>query len=225
MPAEDFGGAYLADNGDTDNGRRDNLTYFGQGIGWLFGGSFFLLCAWYLKTLPTTEFLGVDLYWEKAANTFFYALTGIFFLLSFVFFALAPRENPGMGRFLKSLIGGGEDGWRYAFLTAFAAGFAAAFYGISLLVPDNPAEFGDPAWVGWIAVVDWFFRILYLVAGFFSVVLLAFAIDSFFIKPMLNVASADQATFDSHVDRFKKRAIVVIPILITLVALIVELWR
>ena len=110
-------------------------------------------------------------------------------------------------------------------MTTFAGGVAAAFYGTSRLVPDNPAEYGDPAWVRWIAVVDWIFRILYLGAGFFFVVLLAFAIDAFFIKPILNSAAADQETFDSHVDRFKKRATVVIPILIALIALIIELRR
>lgn len=175
-----------------------------------------MLCAWYLEPLPDTEVFDVALYPERAVNAFFYSLTAIFALFTVVFFGLAPRDNPGMSWFLKSLFGGGEEGWRYIFLTTFAIGLAASFYGIALLIPD---EFG------WLVWLDWIFRILSLIASFFAVVLSAHAIDSFFIKPILRVASGDQESFDSYVDRFRKSAIVVVPILIALVTLIVELRK
>jgi hypothetical protein len=206
----------LADSGSQDDSSHEDLTDYGQGIGWMFGGVFFLLCAWFLEPLPHVKFLGVDLYFERAGNLLFCIFAVICLLLSFGFFARAPNNHPGLGRYLKTMLGGGEEGWRYAFLTTFAGAVASSFYGISLLVP------GESGWLEW---VEWLLKAFSLVAGFFIVALLAFTIDNFFIKPMLNSTSEDQSTFDAHVERFRRRATVIIPILIAVIALFLELRK
>ncbi|MCA1718594.1 MAG: hypothetical protein LC781_17825 [Actinobacteria bacterium] len=137
----------MADESDNSREKRDNLTHYGQGIGWTLGGLFFLLCAWYLEPLPNTELFGVALYPEIALNTLLYILTGTCWFFTVTFFGLAPRESPGMGRFLKSLFGGGEEGWRYVFLTTFAVGLAALCYGVNWIIPGEPAALD---WIKWL---------------------------------------------------------------------------
>jgi hypothetical protein len=70
--------------------------------------------------------------------------------------------------------------------------------------------------------VEWILKTVALIALFFAVALPAFTIDSFFVKPILRAASSDQQTFSAFVDVVRKRATIIVPILIALVTLIVD---
>ena len=136
------------------------------------------------------------------------------------FWGVGMGESPEMGTFLKAIWGGGDRGWRYlgrTTLLVFAAGVVhLAVAGLNYL----SAHVG---WLAWVKYLAWVVELIVVVGALFTSVILAFALDAFFISPILEKTEKGGDALDSLIQTVRARSAVVVPIVIALIALWVEI--
>jgi hypothetical protein len=193
---------------------RDEMTTFGISLATLFGGGFFVFCAFYLGPYPAP--LGSLVKWVCLILAVGCVVFGV------GFWGVGMRQSPEMGTFLKAIWGGGDRGWRYlGQTTVFVAfGFAAHLMVAGLYYLSAHVD-----WLGWVKYIAWVGELGVVVFALFASVLLAFAFDAFFISPILERTAKGGEALEALVQTMRTRGPIVVSITIALIALWVELFR
>lgn len=199
--------------GSEGSERTDNMTVFGTSMATLFAGFFFVLCAWYLGPYPDFTLRGLVVPIDSIVGWLFYGIAAVCIVFSVGFWGVAMREAPEMATFFKAFWGGGEEGWRYASQSAVFLGIAAFLHLVFVTA------------LGASGLIAWIVQFPILFAAFFGMVMLAFACDSFFVKPTIRSVAGNKNDTRTYVENVRKRATVAIPILIALIALLVEILK
>lgn len=194
-------------------------TEFGVSLMCLFLTGFFVFCALYLGPYPDLTVRGFTVPVSAVVNWFSYILAVVCFVFFVGFWGVAMQKSPEMGEFFKSIWGGGERGWHYS--TQTVALLAAAFLA-HLLAALLFYLSGLAGWLFWLEYLAWVVQLLVIVLALFATVMLGFACDAFFIRPILERTAEGGTAFQVLVENVRKRATVIVPILIALITLLVE---
>ncbi len=204
-----------------DKHRRHDLTEYGTSIICLFVSVFFVFCALYLGPYPNPTILDFTVPVGSVVRWGCYILAAVCFVFFLGFWGVAMRNSPEMRTFFRSIWGGGEQGWQYSAQTVFFLVFAFFVHLVATLLFYLSHRFG---WLFWLEYVGWLVQVIVAIFLLFASVMLGYACDAFFIKPVLESTSKGGKAFQSLVDNVRKRAIVIVPILIALITLFVEVF-
>jgi hypothetical protein len=193
---------------------RDEMTTFGTSLAALFVGGFFAFCAFYLGPYPPP--LGSIVKW---GGLLLATVCVVFFL---GFWGVAMREAPEMGTFLKAIWGGGDRGWRYLGRTTLFVLLAGLVHLVVAGLYYLSARF---EWLWWTKYLAWVGELGVAVFTLLASVQLAYALDAFFVSPILERTAKGGEALSDLVQTVRTRGSVVVPIVIALIALWMEVFR
>jgi hypothetical protein len=200
----------------------DEPTDFGTSVMCLFLAGFFVFCALYLGPYPDLAVGDLTVPVSALVKWGCYILAGVCFVLFVGFWGVAMQRSPEMGTFFKSIWGGGERGWQYASHTAWLLGAAFLLHLCTALLFYLS---GLVRWLSWLKYVGWVVQWPVVILALFASVMLGYAFDAFFIKPILQRASEGGEPFRELVQTVRVRGTVIVPLLIALITLYVEIFR
>lgn len=204
-----------------DRQDTSDISEFGLSIACLFLSAFFIIFARYLGPESDFNIRSITVPIDAIVSWGFSILAIVLFVFFLGFWGVAMRNNPEMGRFFKTLWGGGEEGWRYVGQTVIVLVAIFILYLISSLLLYASEQVSFLQWLGYLA---WLVRLGLLILGVFATVLFAYTCDYLFVGPILNSTAQGGEVFQSFLNQVRKRLTVVLPILIALVALVIQLW-
>lgn len=194
---------------------QDDATTFGTALATLFVGVFFAFCAFYLGPYPAP--LGGIVKWGCLL------LAAACFVFFVGFWGVAMGESPEMWTFFKAIWGGGERGWLYLGRTTIFVVAAFTIHFVVVAVLFYLSEHVD--WLEWAKYVAWVVEWVVVVLALFASVTLSYALDDFFIRPILEKTVQGGEVLDTLIQTVRTRSAVVVPIVIALITLWVEITR